>query len=65
MVQPSISVSILPQTPLPSRLPHNVEQNSLCYAVGLGVLVVGKACPTSLWINCVAKTTETHLPEVL
>ena len=27
-------VSILPQTPLPSRLPHNIEQSSLCYAVG-------------------------------
>ena len=25
---------ILPQTPLPSRLPHNMEQSSLCYAVG-------------------------------
>ena len=27
-------VSILPQTPLPSRLPHNTEQSSLCCAVG-------------------------------
>ena len=27
-------VSILPKTPLPSRLPHNIEQSSLCYAVG-------------------------------
>ena len=27
-------VSILPQTPLPSRLPHNVEQSSTCYTVG-------------------------------
>ena len=27
-----IHVSILPQTPLPSRLPHNTEQSSLCYA---------------------------------
>ena len=25
-----IHVSILPQTPLPSRLPHNIEQSSLC-----------------------------------
>ena len=24
-------VAILPQTPLPSRLPHNIEQSSLCY----------------------------------
>ena len=29
-----IHVSILPQTPLPSRLPHNTEQSSMCYTVG-------------------------------
>ena len=29
-----IHVSILPQTPLPSRLPRNVEQGSLWYIVG-------------------------------
>ena len=29
-----IYVSILPQTFLPSRLPHNTKQNSLCYTVG-------------------------------
>ena len=28
-------VSILPQTPLPSRLPHNLQQSSLCYTEGL------------------------------
>ena len=28
-----IHVSILPQTPLPSRLAHNIEQSSLCYIV--------------------------------
>ena len=28
-----VHVSILPQTSLPSRLPHNIEQNSLCYIV--------------------------------
>ena len=27
-------VSILPQTPLPSRLPHNIELNSMCYIIG-------------------------------
>ena len=26
-------VSILPQTPLPSRLPHNIEQTSLCHVL--------------------------------
>ena len=29
-----IDVSILPQTPLPSRLPHHSEQGALCYTVG-------------------------------
>ena len=29
-----IYVSILPQTPLPSRMPHNIEQSSLCYIIG-------------------------------
>ena len=28
-----VHVSLLPQTPLPSRLPHNTEQSSLCYTV--------------------------------
>ena len=29
-----VHVSTLPQSPLPSRLPHNIKQSSLCYAVG-------------------------------
>ena len=29
-----IHVSIFPQTPLTSRLPHNIEQSSICYIVG-------------------------------
>ena len=29
-----IHVSILPQIPLPFRLPHNIEQSSLCYTIG-------------------------------
>ena len=29
-----IHVSILPQTPLPSSLPRNTEQSSMCYTVG-------------------------------
>ena len=28
-----VHVFILPQTPLPSRLPHNIKQISLCYTV--------------------------------
>ena len=27
-------VSLLPQAPVPSRLPHNIEQSSLCYTAG-------------------------------
>ena len=30
-----IHVSILPETPLPPRLPHNLKQNSLSYTEGL------------------------------
>ena len=30
-----IHASILPQTPLPSRLPHNVEQSSICCTIAL------------------------------
>ena len=29
-----IYVSILPQAPLPYRLPHNIEQSSMRYTVG-------------------------------
>ena len=29
-----MNVSVLPQIPLPSRPPHNIEQDSLCYTVG-------------------------------
>ena len=29
-----LHICILPRTPLPSRLPRNVEQSSLCYTVG-------------------------------
>ena len=35
-------VSIFPQTPLPSRLPHNFEQSSLPCAVSLGYFELGK-----------------------
>ena len=29
-----MNISILPQTPLSSSLPHNIEQSPLCYTVG-------------------------------
>ena len=38
-----IHVCIFPQVPLPSRLSHNIEQSSLCYAVGLRWLSVSDA----------------------
>ena len=51
-----IHVSILPQTPLPSRLPHNIEQSSLCYRVGpcqLSILYIAVyTCPSQLGICC-------------
>ena len=28
-----IHISIVPQTPLPSRLPCNIEQSSMCYGI--------------------------------
>ena len=42
-----VHVSILPQTPLPSKLPYNIEQSTLCYTVrpGDGGLII-KLCPT-------------------
>ena len=42
-----VHVSILPQTPLPSKLPYNIEQSTLCYTVGPGDggLII-KLCPT-------------------
>ena len=51
-------VSILPQTPLLSRLPHNIDQNPMCYAEGpcwLSILnIVVCTCPS--------KTSQLSLP---
>ena len=45
-----IHVSILPQTLLPSRLPHNIEQSSLCHTADpcwLSILnIAGYTCPS-------------------
>ena len=46
-------VSILPQTPLPSRLPHDVEQSSLCNTVG--------PCWWSI-LNAAVHTCPSHTP---
>ena len=48
-----IHVSILSQTPLPSRLPHNIEQSSLCSTVG--------PCWLSI-LNIVACTRPSQTP---
>jgi len=43
----------LPQTPLPSRLPHSIEQSSLCYAISpfwLSILFISVA----LGLHCCA-----------
>ena len=45
-----IHVSILPQTPFPSRLPHNIEQISLCYTVG------------PCWLSIILNTTVCTCP---
>ena len=42
-----IHVFVLPQTPLPSRLPHNTEQSSLCCTVGDKEFLRRKTLPCS------------------
>ena len=45
-----IHVSILSQTSLPSRLPHNIEQSSLCYTVGpCWLSILNIAVQPSFW----------------
>ena len=48
-------VSISPQTPLPSRLPDNIEQSSLCYTVGPFWLFV---------LNTVMCTSPSQIPNL-
>ena len=68
-----IHVSILPQIPLPSRQPHNIEQRTRCCTVGACWLfiisIAACACPNSLtipspfrtlyWLE--SKTSKKHL----
>ena len=54
-----IHVSILPPTPLLSRLPHNIEQSSLCYTVGpcwLSILNI------AVWTRPNSLTVSSSLP---
>ena len=50
-----IHVSILSQIPLPSGLPHNLEQSSLSYAVGPGWLSI---------LNIAVRSSPFHTPEL-
>ena len=46
-----IYVSILPQTPLPSRMPHNIEQSSMYYTAGLWLFILNITeciCPSPI-----------------
>ena len=46
-----IHVSLLPQTPLTSQLPHNIDQSSLCYTI----------CPCWLSILIIAVGTQHYI----
>ena len=44
-------------TPLPSRLPHNIEQSSLCYTVGPWLFILITAVCACCEINAIIKET--------
>ena len=50
-----IHISIVPQTPLPSRLPCNIEQSSLCYTVA--------SCCSSI-LNIGVCTCQSQIPSL-
>ena len=64
-----IHISILPQTPLPSRLPHNIEKSFLCYTVGpcwLSILnVTVYTCPSQTPVSSSHSPSHSWLPGVL
>ena len=62
-----IHVSILPQTPLPSRLPHNIQQSSLCCTVGpcwLSILNIAVCTCLNFSSICLIITVLTDLSEM-
>ena len=60
--QPQISISThLPQTPLPSRLPRNIKQSSLCYTVGISTLNI-TVCFEPVFLLLFSPTLQTMLP---
>ena len=48
-------ISILPQTLLPSKLPYNTEQSSMCYTVGLYRLSILNIAVNKLMVAGVGK----------
>ena len=57
-------VSILPQIPLLSRLPHNIEHSSLCYTVGpywLSILNIHAMTLKPSWITCLCTCADLKL----
>ena len=59
-----IPVSILSQTPLPSRLPRNIEQSSLCYTAGPCWLPVLNIAVCTIPV-CPSQTPQLSLPSPL
>ena len=56
-------VSIFPQTLLPSRLPHNIEQSSMCCIVGPCWLSVLNIAVTPCFLHLVQQVNkDCHLP---
>ena len=56
-----ICVLILPQKPLPSMLPHNTEQSSVCYTAGpcwLSILNTAEC-------TCPSQTPKVFLPHII
>ena len=59
-----IHVSTLPQTPLLSRLPHNIQHSSLCYTVGpywLAILNIHAMTLKPSWITCLCTCADLKL----
>ena len=62
-----IHVSILPQTPIPSRLPHNIQQSCLCCTVDpcwLSILNIAGCICLIFSSICLILTVLTNLSEM-
>jgi len=56
-----IHVSILPPTPLPPRLPHNIQQNSLSCTVGLCWLSILSTAVLNCFPSNVARESDREM----